>query len=260
LTREDLVVREDGKKRPIVFFQEYESVPVSLVILIETGSNMTSRAISTGRELAFSLIHELEPTDEILLASYDKDVYFLTGLTTDRTVLVNALWNIGLGGRPSKWARMAKLFASSSYTGHAVDLSLLEVTRSTSGNKIILVVSAGFASIGPATADHLEMAGARLIAVSMSNKLGDTFNLGGDQTSRKRVIERTGGVTFPGRDVLKRIDQVRDTIKRHYRLAYKPVESEKDLLKRNVEFRVRSCPECQVHAGRRTQSSDSLYR
>jgi VWFA-related protein len=253
LKQEDFQVREDGRPRKIVFFGREDSVPLSLGILIDTGSTMSDDYVSSARDMVFELVHLLDPDDEILLGGYDEDVHFVTGLTSDRKELVDGLWNIAARRRQKSFLR--DLFKGpDSRTGRAVDFTLLELKRARHGTKVILVLSAGFGAIGLGTLDHLEIAGARFFGISFPNKAGDVLGLGGDQMARKRVVEETGGISYSPQEVIGKLQVVRDALKKVYLLAYETGSG-----KQRAEISVVNHPEYRVHFAPRVSSTDSFY-
>lgn len=253
------MVREEGRDREIVFLQEADNVPLSLGILLDTGSAMSAEQIRTGKELVFALIHKLDPEDEVLLGMYDRDVHFLSPLSTDRVELLEAIRNISSGGRPGLWSRLSQLFASDGYTGGAVDDTLLELKTAKHRDRVLLVISAAFGNIGEATLDHIQEAGVRFFAVTGDNKLGDVFNLGGDKAATKKILEETGGVAFDADSVAESIQQLHDTLKHYYLIAYEPADIEKSLSERKVEFNINGHPEYRIHVARRVAPADSFF-
>ncbi len=259
LRGEDFLVRDRGRRLEIRYFQESETEPICVAFLVDTGSSMSAEAISTSKDLLFRLVHLLKPEDEILLASYDADFHILSELTSDRRELSEGLWNLAPGGRSGKWRRLGNLFVSESKTGYSVDMALLKMKRCRADNKIVTVFSAGFGNIGKATLDHVQLAGARFFGVSFGSRLMDVFNLGGDQMARKRILGDSGGLAWNGETVAERIDQMRDALKHHYLLAFGAPEDSEDWNPENVTFEIRSRPDLQVHAGRKTRSGSPFY-
>ena len=107
LPRENFIVLEAGKRRPIQYFEEIVSDPVSLAILLDTGSSASRDQILIAKEAVFELIHILEPADEVLIAVYDSDIHFLSELTRDRLELLRALENVSPSGRSSFLSKLA---------------------------------------------------------------------------------------------------------------------------------------------------------
>ena len=259
LKREDFRVLEEGKHREVVHMQEADNVPVTIGLLLDTGTAMSEAQIRIGKKLIFDLIHLLDPVDEILLATYDREEHFLSPLTSNRLELIEALQNVSPGGRPGWWSRFARLFASDGNTGFAVDQVLLKLRSAAHSDRSLVVISAAFGSVGEATLDHIRAAGVRFFAVRMSNRAGDAFNLGGDQSARKRIVEGTGGISYDGETVLERIEQIRDTLKHYYLVAYDPADIQKGILERKVRFSVANHSEYSIHVTRQTRSVDSLF-
>ncbi|MEE8584445.1 MAG: hypothetical protein V3T83_06285 [Acidobacteriota bacterium] len=259
LQQREFRVFEDGKPRPLTHFEESPSEKISLAILLDIGATMSSQKILLGRRVMQQLVHLLDPLDEVLLGVYHRDVDFVCELTTDRYRMMDGIQNIGSGARPGKWGGLANLFMSSSLTGYAVDESLLKLKKARNPVKAVLAVSAGFGGIGEATLDHLRLAGSRFFAVSLGNRAGDIFSLGGDQAARKRIVRDTGGIAYSGKEVLERLEQLRDSLKHFYLLAYSPAPGGGNWLDRKIEVRLPGHPKAQISFVRRTRSGSSFY-
>ena len=253
LNQDDFQVKEDGKLRRVIFFRREDSVPLSLGILIDTGSTMSDEYVSRARDMVFELVHLLDREDEILLGCYAGDVHFVAGPTSDRKDLVDGLWNIAARRKQKSFLRDL-LGGTDSRTGRAVDLTLLELKRAKYGSKVILVISAGFGAIGLGTLDHLQIAGARFFGISFPNRAGDILGLGGDQMARKKVVEETGGISYSPEEVVGKLQVVRDALKKVYLLAY-----ETEAGKERAEISVINHPEYRVHFAPRVSSTDPFY-
>jgi hypothetical protein len=177
---------------------------------------------------------------------------------------VEALWGVGVSstrpGRLGRFLRSGSLSLNGdSNTGYAVDHTLLKMKTARHSSKILLVISAGFANIGEATMDHLRLAGARFLAVSMDNTLNDILTLGGDQMARRNIVKESGGISYSGEEVLERIDQIRDALKSYYLIAYQPPAESRNLEDPRTEVIVRGHPELGTHVARRTAFNNSFY-
>ncbi len=253
LEADDFAVYEEGRRRPIAAFEERNRVPVCLALLVDSGNNMSRDGLSTAKQLIFDLVHRLDPQDEVLVATYAKEVHYLSELTRDRRKLTEGLTNLAVGGRSGKLARLGSLFGSNAYTGYAVDETLLKMGQCRADNRFLLVFSAGFGNIGQATLDHLERAGVRFFGVGVYNRLGDAFNLGGDQKVRRRIEKRTGGIHYSSNYILEQVQDVAMALKHHYRVAYLPGDLAKDLVRRRVEFQLPDHPDWTLHWARVVQ-------
>lgn len=256
LEKSDFVVLEKGEPRPIQLFEARENSGVGLAILVDVGSNMNREEIRKAKEMIFELVHLLGSEDEILTGIYAKDVYFLHPLTSDRKVISEGLWNLPTGGRTGKWKRLGNLFVSTANTGYAIDEALLKLKKTRHADKLVLVISAGFGNIGLATFDHLRLAGAQLLAVSMDDTLGSVSSLGGDQAARRSVVKKTGGITFSGEQLLSQIEELRKAIKSYYLLGVSRSDP-----KGGAELTVTlpGHPDYRVHAALRSRGESSFW-
>jgi hypothetical protein len=259
LSEDHFVILESGKRRPIQFFEPMVATPVSLGILLDTGSSSSEEQILTAKEAVFELIHALEPTDEVVIAVYDVDIHFLSELTTDRIELLRALENVSPGGRFSFFSKLAHVFASSGHTGRAVDRTLMKLKQCEHRNKVVLIFSAALGSIGPATQEHAEIAGAKLFAVTWKNRVGDALNFWGDKTASKRAIRGSGGIAFPGQEILERIYQLRESVKSFYLVAYEPLSPDTQDKEPELEIRIRNQPDLHVYAMPRVTRESPVY-
>ncbi len=164
LPKDDFSVTENEKSRPIVYFNELKDRPMSLAVLLDVGSGMSRANVETGKDMIFNLIHALDREDEILIGIYsditqdsnsevmkrfygtDKDVDFLSPLTSDRIKLLRAIENITIGDRPGRTGAVGRTIvppgsegpaaalgidfsSSKSVTGLAVDEALLRLRK-----------------------------------------------------------------------------------------------------------------------------------
>ena len=67
LQANDFQVRERGRLRPVIFFEEEQDYPILVAILVDTGSSMSRKAIRGAKQFVFELIHRLNPSDLFLL-------------------------------------------------------------------------------------------------------------------------------------------------------------------------------------------------
>lgn len=239
LTLQDFSVTQDGREIPLLSLVPQPSSPISLAVLVDAGSSMKKADLRCAKQLVFDLIHLLDAEDEILLATYRDEPFFLTDLTSDRGVLVEALNNLAVGARPSRLGFLAGrgpqahdagvTFAftnTDSHTGGAIDLSLQRLRHARRQSKAVLVISTSFAGLGPATLEHLKESGTRFFAVRLKDALGGLVSLGADQSSRRKIAAATGGTTLRGEGLLEELETLRDSLKSSYWIAFTPLPSE----------------------------------
>jgi len=259
LTREEFLVLESGQARPIQYFEELDLSPLSLGVLLDIGSSSNEKQILVAKAAVFELLHQLDPADELLIGVYNEDIHFLSDLTTDRLELLRALENVSPGGRASFFSKLTNVFASSGHTGWAVDQTLMRMKACRHINKVLLVFSAAFGSIGPATQEHLRFADSKLFAVTWKNRVGDTLNFYGDKAAGKRAIGESGGIAFEGQSILEKIESLLDALKSFYLIAYEPLDLETEGEQEDLEISIPDCPEFKVHTFRRLTTGHAVY-
>lgn len=257
LQRQAFRVTVNSKPRELLSFREDRDIPLSLAILIDRGSSMKEDDIRTAKQAIEDLIHLLPHDDELLLGIYDRDVDFLTGLTTDRPEVLEGLRNVSPAGRASFWRRLSTAFGTSALTGSAVDEALLRLKSAKYPNKVVLVFSAAFGNLGQGTEDHLKEAGARLFAVGWKNSIGDAFNLWGDRTSQKELVRQTAGAKYSGPSILERLDRLTTAMTSRYLLAYAPSEEEGE--DEDVTIRIEGHPDYRITVLRRLATDNAFY-
>lgn len=259
LKEDKILVMEEGEARPVILFEERETSSISLAILVDIGSSANETQIRDSKRAIHELVHLLDPEDEVLIGVYRRDVEFLSRLTQDRLELVEAINNITPGARPSKWQKFATLFASTGHTGYAVDRSLLELKKASGELKVVLILSAGAASVGEATEEHLKQAQTRVFLVSWKNRLGEAFNLWGDRMGRNNLMKNLGGVPFSGYMILEQVQALADAMHSYYLMAYEPADLGRVLDEREVEISVPTHPGYRVYKVRSVEPSGERY-
>jgi hypothetical protein len=283
----DFEVFQNDELRPVVFFEEFSSRPLSLAILLDVGSAMSEENVRKGKQLIFDLIHVLPPEDEVMIGLYcdfeepppewkpDKKgiVELLADLTEDRYKLLRAIESLTIGDRPSRFEffgkgpavggaiRIVDFYPSNSQTGSAVDYALVKLRNATHHNRSVLVISAGLPNIGEGTLDHLSRAEAVLFEVTFDYKVGDLLDLGFNSRDRKKIIRMTAGASYSAESVSSQIERFRDNLKHSYLLAFRPTKGELEKLLKEVKIRVPSHPEARVSsAWRSTRALDDWWR
>ncbi len=257
LKETDFQVTVKSRRRELLSFKEEQQAPLSLAVLIDLGSSMQEDDIVSAKQAVLDLIHLLGPEDELLLGVYDRDVDFLTGLTASRPDVIEGLRNVSPEGRVGFWKRLSSAFGTSALTGYAIDEALLRLKPARYQNKVVLVFSAAFGNLGRGTEDHLREAGARLFAVGWKNSLGDAFNLWGDKTSRKGLLQHSAGAAYSGASIQQRLQSLKTAMTSFYLFAYAPSPDEEP--SEEVTISVVGHPEYQVNTLRRVANQNAFY-
>lgn len=108
LRKEDFAVFEDGKPQQITHFNS-ERVPVSLGIVLDTSASMDGEKIVAAREaLNRFLFQLLDRDDEVFLYRFDTVPDLVTGWTTDRERIREALGRIRPRGGTALYDTLAE--------------------------------------------------------------------------------------------------------------------------------------------------------
>jgi Ca-activated chloride channel family protein len=99
LKPEDFAVYEDGVRQDVRFC-EAESVPVDLIVLLDTSASMTNK-IMLVREAADGFLKTLRPGDRGAVVAFSDNVDVLQPLTDDRQALSRAVASISPQGATS---------------------------------------------------------------------------------------------------------------------------------------------------------------
>jgi Ca-activated chloride channel family protein len=92
LTRDDFLLKQDGKPQPIAYFSQGSSLPLTLALMVDTSGSQRAYVpyeIAAGR--AFFPAMLTRPDDRAVLVQFDSTVLQLVKLTTNKTTLVHGL-------------------------------------------------------------------------------------------------------------------------------------------------------------------------
>jgi VWFA-related protein len=221
LSKDDFVVKEDGKTMEVSNFARLEDRPVSLATLLDT-SAISLEKLNLAKQFVFQLVHLLGHGDDICIYSIDgRNARLEQDFTKDRLPLLEALDNISVPSRGSG-GMFKELFSASPPTALGIDLALLNLRNTANGRKAMLIVSNRFRGLGPATVDHVQDSGCTLMTLGFPNKTAFLLSLGGDQISRKRLLHESGGRQFSAdtRDTTGTCRAIAYSLKNYYSLAY----------------------------------------
>jgi VWFA-related protein len=127
LTKRDFHVYEDGVEQEIAEFTSVEE-PFHVVLLLDT-SGSTRFKIDEIQRAAIAFIEELKPRDQVMIVSFDNQVYIDSEFTDDRARLRRAIYRTRTGGA-------TKLY-------DAVDLVITERLDHVQGRKAIVLFTDG---------------------------------------------------------------------------------------------------------------------
>jgi VWFA-related protein len=97
LSAEDFTVLEDGVAQKISHFTQDHDVPVSVGILLDTSSSMTTK-MRTATEAVDRFINYIHPEDDIFLMTFARDTVIEQDFTNDRKKLSRAMNSLHVSG------------------------------------------------------------------------------------------------------------------------------------------------------------------
>lgn len=127
LEQRDFSVREDEARQEIATFSSTEA-PFNVALLLDT-SHSTKQKLGAIRKAALTFVKQLQPTDRVMIVTFDDQVRFVCELTSDRERLKTAIESV-----------------KSQYATSLYDAILLTVTQKLAplpGRKAIVVLTDG---------------------------------------------------------------------------------------------------------------------
>src|SRR5690606_36268758 len=249
-------VSSDRNSHEIAYFREISDTLISIAVLLDVGPSMGDPEILRSKRLIFDLIHRLGVEDRIQIATYDREICFLSTLTSDRFELLEALANISPGmacqGRESRWALEGgdakvpiggsevprgresgaapdtttagqgalrlSFRTGQSLSGNAITESLSRL-KATGNQRIILAISGGLPNVGESTLQDLRIEEVNLFVIDAGSAAEDLLSLGVTKSSRERLVKGSGGFLFTLEKVLDQVEGLRTLFKNYYLLG-----------------------------------------
>ncbi len=236
LSRDDLVVLEDGVPQKVDTFQEAVA-PVSIVVALDASGSMT-KAADAVKAAALSFVHALRPQDALSVLLFSETSAFAHDLTTDRRQSVAAIDSyIARGG-------------TALYDG--LTDALMRLKRA-EGRTVVVLLSDGRDENNPGTGPGSARSQNDVFAAL---KASDTtiypIGLGPrvDRELLERLAAESGGAAFFPEDVSSLRDEyarVVEDLRRRYVVSYTSTNAARDGAWRAVHIETRR-PETTVRS------------
>ncbi len=250
LAAKDFIVRENDEPKAISSFAWVTDQPVSLTVILDT-SAITSDRLSLAREFILLLAHVLARKDEVCLYTFDyRDAYLERDFTTDRTLLVDALENIGVtSGKKHTFFR--DFMGKPPRLALCIDLAMMHAGNAHNERRALLVVSNRHKGLGGATLDHAREAGWPIFNLIFAEDRESLATLEQDQTDKGQLARESGGRQFSsqGEDMARTCHSIAYSLKNHYTMTYLTEIRSPEQQQRRIEVLVPSRP-CIIHTRR----------
>ena len=225
LTDKAFTVFENGEAQTLDFLRQ-DRDPALFALLVDSSQSMAIRSDAV-RAAAARLIEPLGAADEIVVAPFSKAIGAVTGPTTDRRTVLEAIGAIRHKG------------------GTAILDALGEAARTLTAStrrKAIVLITDGYDEDSDAKVDHatdaLKRSGITLYVVGLGGIAG--ISLKGEKLL-KALAEDTGGrAWFPRdeRDLIVAYDAIANEVRNRYLLGYTPKNQARDGTWRSIEVKV----------------------
>lgn len=233
LTASSFIVEEDGVPQAIDVVN-HERLPATFALLIDSSQSM-HRRIDFVRDAARRLIDFLRPADRMVVAPFSLVVGALTGPTSDRKTVLEAIEHIDAKG------------------GTAILDSLLRMAENMppdEGRRVIVLVTDGYDENSVASIDEVlaavKAAQVTVYVVGIGGAAG--ISLKGERLLKRIAAETGGQVFFPPREesLVAVHEQLAVDAQNRYLVTYTPTNQQRDGAWRSVtlasspEYKVRS--------------------
>lgn len=232
LGAQDFRVLEDDVPQ-VLDMAKAERLPATYTVLVDSSQSM-SRRIDAVRQAASELVRHLRPDDRIVVAPFSRKLAAITGPTTDRETVLEAIDGIQSAGGTAILNALA---------------TVAEQLRPYEGRHAIVLLTDGYDEHSTLARDQaltaLKNMHATLYAIGIAGSAG--ISLKGEQFLKDLAIETGGRAFFPSREAeLQWADErVTEEVQQRYVLAYTSTNQRIDGTWRRIDLQV-SNPRWQV--------------
>ena len=225
LTDKEFAVLENGEAQTLDYLRQ-DRDPALFALLVDSSQSMAIRADAV-RAAAKRLLDPLGAADEIVVAPFSKTIGSVTGPTTDRATVLEAIGAIRNKGGTAIL--------------DAIDATASKLTASTRRKAIVLITD-GYDEDSDAKVDQataaLKRSGITLYVVGLGGIAG--ISLKGEKLL-KSLAEDTGGrAWFPRdeRDLIVAYDAIANEVRNRYLLGYTPKNQDRDGTWRAIDVKL----------------------
>ena len=255
LKQEDVRVLENGQVQEISAFSRQIDLPLSLAILIDTSASQ-ERTLPEEKSAAISFVEAVvRPTkDEVSVVSFTGESMLEQGLTNNVNRLRRAIEKVEFVP-PSGYVGGGVVVGTPPISGtnqqiqgstaiwDAIWITSTDVLGPApeKTRRAIILLSDGYDTFSKKKLDEAVQAALRSEAVVYAIGIGDNFYDGVDESSLKKVAERTGGRAYFPRDeneLRMAFRQIQDEMRSQYLIAYEPTNRALDGSYRKIDIQL----------------------
>ena len=236
LSKEDFLVKEDGRSQHIAQVSQETSLPLTLAILIDTSMSVEpilSLEKQTAKQFLQSVLRE---QDLAMIMSFDRNPALATDLTADMKQLEEAIDSISIGQGTSLHDAVYRVCA--------------EKLMAQGGRKAIVLISDG-----DDTTSQMKFANAidsvhraDAIVYAISNRIGTEGSFGNERILKQYAEDTGGRVFFSGnlQNIKKGFDAIQEELRGQYILSYDSSNPAQDGSYRKLKVLLMKHPELKV--------------
>lgn len=242
LSKENVIVEEDGRPQVISFFEKDTNVPLTIAMLIDTsGSIAAQNILPLEQEGAIEFLHAvMRKGDLSLVINFDLSVDLDQDFTDHFPALEKAIKETRVRGGGYQGPVQTNIGGTHLYD--AIVLACDDRLRAEAGRKVMVLVTDGEDQGSKYKLNEALMASQKantiIYPIYFQPRTGFRFSMGYSQpqfTGNTGVLEKlaaeTGGKAFFPRsmeDLRKTFDQITTELHQQYRLGYVPANTARD--------------------------------
>jgi Ca-activated chloride channel family protein len=225
ITRDDVMVVEDGVQQTVDTFQEAVA-PVSIVLALDSSGSMKKDAAGA-QAAARTFVEALRPEDKLALMTFADKVWFAHDLTTERAWALDAIEQYTVKGGTALY--------------DAVAGALLRLKRE-AGRRVVVLVTDGRDENNAGTGPGSTRAPADVFTL-LDDTETTVFTVGLGAKADKHVLEqlaaKSGGEAYFPQDASeleRHYARIVETLRRRYVISYSSTNTKRDGQWRQVEL------------------------
>jgi Ca-activated chloride channel homolog len=252
LVGDNFAVFDNGVRQPLTHFS-HDQLPLAVALVVDCSPSIKTW-LGDLKNAALSALQLLKSEDQVVLFSFDQCPTQLTGLTTDRSQIIEGLEKVKVGPQTNIYEAVyaATLFLSNKAPDHG---------------RAVLIISDNYSGLFPrteqATLRGLQETATTLLSIRTP---GENTRAVVGPGAVERMAKETGGevlILDNEQELAMTLQEAISNLKSRYHLAFSPSNSESDANLHKLEVKLvptKSCPGCKVLARKGYYASSERIR